>query len=295
MSKFYRMDPWAWDDGTTGLSLEQEAAYLRIVNATNKSDEPIMANRFALAGMFRCNTEKAMRLLRDLEAAGKVQLVEGRIHNKRADQEIEYRRTLSATRAQAASNRKPTDTEPAPNPSATGEQPTANPPATDDAKPLQSLNGQAAIPRLIEENRIEEEKKKNKKGNTARGTRLPDDWWPQDTDWQWAKDTFRLDDNQLRELTADFKDYWPTVPGARGRKLDWFRTWRCRVRDRFGINGRSNRNGQARRQPPQNTIAEGFAEINAALDQRLADEQGQTGDSPGGEIAELVPRLRQGS
>jgi uncharacterized protein YdaU (DUF1376 family) len=145
MSKFYRMDPWAWDDGTAGLTLEQEAAYLRIVNATNKSDEPILANRFAMAGMFRCSTEKAMRLLRDLEAAGKVQIIDGRIHNKRAGQEIEYRRNLSATRAQAASNRQATHTQPGPIPS-----------PTDASKSLKSNNQPTANAPLIEENRIEE-------------------------------------------------------------------------------------------------------------------------------------------
>ena len=33
MSSFYKMEPAAWDFGTADLTLEQEAAYLRIVNA----------------------------------------------------------------------------------------------------------------------------------------------------------------------------------------------------------------------------------------------------------------------
>ena len=36
---FYKMDPGAWDFGTAELSLEEEAAYLRIVNAIHKIEE----------------------------------------------------------------------------------------------------------------------------------------------------------------------------------------------------------------------------------------------------------------
>jgi hypothetical protein len=34
------------------------------------------------------------------------------------------------------------------------------------------------------------------------------------------------------ELFAEFKDFWAGVPGQRGCKLDWFATWRNRVRDK---------------------------------------------------------------
>lgn len=32
-------------------------------------------------------------------------------------------------------------------------------------------------------------------------------------------------------IFVEFRDYWASVPGQRGRKLDWFATWRNRVRD----------------------------------------------------------------
>ena len=55
MSKFYKMDPSAWDVGTSSLSLEEEAAYLRIVNSINKHDAPVPNIDRVLAGAcFEC-------------------------------------------------------------------------------------------------------------------------------------------------------------------------------------------------------------------------------------------------
>lgn len=59
-----------------------------------------------------------------------------------------------------------------------------------------------------------------------RGTRLPDDWKPNAEDRAFASD-LGLDP----ELTADeFRDHWTALPGARGRKLDWSKTFKNRCR-----------------------------------------------------------------
>ena len=52
MSEFYKMDPAAWDFGTAELSLEEEAAYLRIVNAIHKHKGPVPNNDRVLAGYY---------------------------------------------------------------------------------------------------------------------------------------------------------------------------------------------------------------------------------------------------
>src|SRR5215208_3770723 len=96
MSRFYKHDPVSWNEGTNGLNLEQEAALLRICSAIYICDEPVRNNRFVLAGLFRCSTQKANRLLRDLVTAGKVRIVDGKIHNKRAEAEL-ARRNLAAS------------------------------------------------------------------------------------------------------------------------------------------------------------------------------------------------------
>lgn len=79
MSSFYKMDPAAWDFGTTNLSLEEEAAYLRIVNAIHKHDQPLPDNDRVLAGMFRCSTRKARALVAALVKAGKVRIEGGAV------------------------------------------------------------------------------------------------------------------------------------------------------------------------------------------------------------------------
>lgn len=101
MSSFYKMDPSAWDFGTSGLSLEEEAAYLRIVNAIHKHDHPVPNNDRILAGMFRCSTRKARALLNALIEAGKVRIEDGHITNDRAISELVRRGFVSSSRAES--------------------------------------------------------------------------------------------------------------------------------------------------------------------------------------------------
>lgn len=108
MSSFYKMDPAAWDFGTSGLSLEEEAAYLRIVNAICKHDAPVPHNDRVLAGMFRCSTRKARALLSALIDAGKVFIEDGKIWNERARSELVQRQlaSISASESGAKGGRK---------------------------------------------------------------------------------------------------------------------------------------------------------------------------------------------
>lgn len=101
VSGFYKMDPAAWDFGTANLSLEEEAAYLRIINAINKHDGPVPNVDRVLAGMFRCSTRKA-RVLRDaLLEAGKIYIEDDRIWNDRARFEVYSRSVQSEKRAES--------------------------------------------------------------------------------------------------------------------------------------------------------------------------------------------------
>lgn len=76
------------------------------------------------------------------------------------------------------------------------------------------------------QNRTDTENKKESKtlGSRFALTELPDEW-----------KTFCFEkrpDLNPQDLFAEFRDYWISVPGARGRKIDWFATWRNRVRDK---------------------------------------------------------------
>lgn len=66
-------------------------------------------------------------------------------------------------------------------------------------------------------------------GAEKRGTRLPDDWRPDQEGLDYAVQTLGINVDPQWELDR-FRDYWRAVPGAKGRKLDWPATWRnwCR-------------------------------------------------------------------
>lgn len=101
MTDFYKMDPAAWDFGTASLTLEQEAAYLRIVNAIHKHKSALPDNDRILAGLFRTSTRKARALLNDLIEAKKVRIENGLIINDRAISDLVHRGFVSISRAES--------------------------------------------------------------------------------------------------------------------------------------------------------------------------------------------------
>src|SRR5215208_6607003 len=144
MSKFYKHFPARWNEGTDCLTLEQEGALLRIVNAIHIYDSPLDNNRFLLAGLFRSTTKKANRLLRDLLTAGKVFIVDGKIHNQRADDDIEERH-LAAVNASANFDQTATKVQRNPRQSSSKQ-------TVDDPKPLKTKK--RTPQNRIEENRV---------------------------------------------------------------------------------------------------------------------------------------------
>jgi len=58
-----------------------------------------------------------------------------------------------------------------------------------------------------------------------RGSRIPEDFKVDDDMRQWAKDN-DLGHLDLDAIAAEFVDYWISIPGTRGVKLNWTATWR---------------------------------------------------------------------
>lgn len=103
MTDWYKMNPVDWNDGTDDLTLEQEAAYLRICHAIYITERPIRDNGFVVAGLLRCNDRKAKRLIAELVEAGKLEIVDGHISNRRAVEEISNRNRTRMERKSAGS------------------------------------------------------------------------------------------------------------------------------------------------------------------------------------------------
>ena len=100
MPDFYKMDPALWDVRTSNLTLEQEAAYLRIVNAIHKHKSPVPDNDRVLAGMFRVSTRKARALVNALIDAGKIMSDNGHLTNDRAISDLVHRGFVSVSMAE---------------------------------------------------------------------------------------------------------------------------------------------------------------------------------------------------
>lgn len=107
---------------------------------------------------------------------------------------------------------------------------------------------------------LKKERKKDSLGETSaspqtkRGTRLPDDWEPEDPDF--ANEILR--DRAPIELEK-FRDYWRAQPGAKGVKLDWQATWRNWVRT-----------ANERQRGGQREEARNKHSVIAAIDRQLA-------------------------
>ena len=74
--------------------------------------------------------------------------------------------------------------------------------------------------------------KAKRPADASRGTRLPQDWWPDPACSAFAGNA-GLD--ATKEADA-FRDYWLARPGAGGRKLDWSATWRNHCREQASRN-----------------------------------------------------------
>lgn len=102
-----------------------------------------------------------------------------------------------------------------------------------------------------------------------RGTRLPDGFEPDEELIQWAHDNAP---SCARSDHEAFVDHWQSVPGQRGRKVDWRKTWRNWMRKeherRAGrahtTNGHQRSTGDVR---ASETLARG-QRLQAQLDQQ---------------------------
>ena len=82
------------------------------------------------------------------------------------------------------------------------------------------------------ERETEEEKETKKREKVQRGTRLPADWQPTETEIAYCK-TKRPDLN-WQNVAENFRDYWIAQPAGKATKTDWVATWRRWVRNEKG-------------------------------------------------------------
>lgn len=210
MAEYYKFEIANWNEGTADLTLEQEAAYLRVINAIRLADQPITFNKFALCGLWRCNERKANRLLSELIEAGKLRIEGGKIINDKAVDDASNLRRLRAERA-SAGRRGGIES------------------GKSRAKSLENNETGEAIGSTREEKRREEDKEREPYGSQKKATRLSPDWALPKSWGEWATENGLSEDDARREADR-FRDYWLAKSGKDAAKLDWQATWRNWVR-----------------------------------------------------------------
>lgn len=213
MSEFYKMEPLRWDRGTDNLTLEQEAAYLRICNAIYAADQPISENYRALGGMWRCNERKAKRLLAELIEAGKVYVEAGWIKNDKALDDVSIRLQLRVKRKLAGHSGGIES-------------------GKSRAKPLENNENDEASGSTRKEVEKKVEKKEEAKASSMprkRGSRMAESWILPRPWGEWAM-AQGMPEARVRTEADRFRDYWLAKSGREAAKLDWQATWRNWIR-----------------------------------------------------------------
>lgn len=89
-----------------------------------------------------------------------------------------------------------------------------------------------------------------KKEGATRGSRVPDPFVITDELRSWAEEEVPLVD--IDRKTAEFVDYWAAVPGQKGVKLDWSRTWKNDMRKKQEFAERDRAKSKPARRIPAN-------------------------------------------
>lgn len=109
--------------------------------------------------------------------------------------------------------------------------------------------------------------KTSKRPSESRGTRLPDDWQPDQALADWTRANAPAAANNIE--VERFRDYWIAQPGAKGRKTNWVATWRNWARKCQEQTHQPSRSTATRSQAPRATTDDrvnGWLAIADSLD-----------------------------
>ena len=117
-----------------------------------------------------------------------------------------------------------------------------NPTLCNNAEKNEPDNPPDKAKKLEARSQIKKETSSQKK-ETARGSRLPDDWEPNPQTIDWCLNELGWRPFQIESTVQIFRDYWHAEAGQRARKLDWdktFKNW-CRREGKAKPNGSGNK------------------------------------------------------
>jgi uncharacterized protein YdaU (DUF1376 family) len=212
---WYKRYPSDAIHGMLSLTLEEKGAYTVVLDLIYDRQRGIADNPQYIAGVCGCSVRKWNTIRLALISKGKIYAQDGKIHNSRADSELIKTSRIARKRAEngAKGGYKSGETRR----------------RLSENKDLQEAN--TPVRARVPETRIEKkDSQESPKKGTARASRLPADWLPNDDLRNWCKNELGWSDEHIDIVVQNFRDHWHDQGGERGRKLSWHGTWRnwCR-------------------------------------------------------------------
>jgi len=214
--KFYPRD-WRGDQALRICSLAARGLWMEMLAIMHEADpyghlvingRPVSDTQ--LAALVGTSQDHVCELKNELEAAGVYSVSRGGvIYSRRMTRDEKKARTARKNGKTGGNPSLWNKTENQPS-----DNPTHNHPVKGEDKPQRP-----------EARSQKKEEPPNGGSKKASGSRLPDDWWPDQADVDSAHRE-GLTDDDIRREAAKFRDYWLAQPGQRGRKADWRATWR---------------------------------------------------------------------
>lgn len=215
--KFYPRD-WRGDQSLRAVSIAARGLWMECLCIMHEAKpyghlllngEPVEVD--ALARMTGASVDEVSALMAELRKAG-VFSVNGK--------GIIFSRRMTKDHARAAKGRK----------YAEKRWSEATEKSGKNAGPNRSPNGNPTTQKPEARGKEEAKASSKKSGEDRKGSRIDPDWKPSDDLRQFAR-RHGLSESQITLEAEKFRDYWKSVAGAKGCKLDWDATWRNWVRN----------------------------------------------------------------
>lgn len=217
---YYKAYPRDFIEGTIGMEFEVKCAYRVVLDLIYMQGGNLPDDARYISGLLGCSIRKWKAIRDTLIEAGKLVVSGEFLTNYRAVSELETLAKLQDNQSEKA--RKPRKNKGLPQPRLSQPEPDTEP----------------------------EEKVEPNGSTKKRGTRLPEDWQPDEV---FAKSE-GLSASEIAREADKFRDYWRGQAGQRGVKLDWQATWKNWVRKVADDRRKAPARGDWRKQPEYRNV-----------------------------------------
>jgi uncharacterized protein YdaU (DUF1376 family) len=192
---------------TAHLTILEDGAYRRMLDLYYSSERPLPKNRDGLYRLLRARSKEEKSAV-DTVLAEFFHEDEYGWRNARADSEISKAQEKGMKAKRSAELRWQSERN------------------ANASRPDMRTHSDGNAPNNQEPIANNQEPKREQRQQRSRGSRLPPDWEPSEILKAWASK--ERPDLDPRVTLERFRDYWASVPGGKGLKLDWdatFRNW----------------------------------------------------------------------